>query len=1008
MINDNSFQASGMEPQLPKEESPSCEPVAGGPASGITAPLGEPETQSAGSAAPDQLPAGSPASSTPPTAAPSPAAKTVNLPSGRATIASTGISLTVNTAGGPQTVPLTNFGAEITREIIHDSAQGPVREYAVEVSIGGVKKTVTVGEREIEDPRVLMRKAGGPAVVFASKYSRELPNILRLTSSAQPMLVLHRTGWVDLEGQQVFAAGGGAIGETGVVPNVEVQLPPEAEKFELPAPPQGEARKNAIRSALQVLRLAPHRISYTLFAGIWRAALGKSDFSIWVVGPTGARKSELAAQVQQFFGRKLDARHLPLNWSCTENAMESLSNILADTVIVIDDFVRRGSHHDDIGLQSKAERILRGQGNCVGRMRCTTNGSLQQTRECRGLPVVTGEDVASGESLMGRTIVLGIQNSDVDLKELSVSQKLAAEGTYALAMAAFIRDLAVPGRREAALAEIERCKDEWRNKGAYSHPRAPDNLASLEGGMKQFLDFAHRCDAIDEAKHRELLHCLRAALQEVANAQLEDSECTDPTERFLCLIRSALQTGKAHVATLAGHAPTLPSAQAWGWEQSFQGGQASFCPQGTLVGWLSTDEKVAYLEINAVLAVVRANGDKSGESLLVTSKTLLKRLKGQGLIAQHDADRNTYKLTVNGSRVNTLAISADKLIDIDPAGPGPSGSPPDSDPDDGEKLPAELPSHAAAGAPATNNSALHSLGAASSAAGSIRKRVRRTSAIEWTHMTLNAIVGCSPVSTGCHNCYARVLHDKRHAIYLANNGRWSPNGRKMPLQYAQPFGVVQLIPERLAEPLSLKTPCRIFVNSLSDLYHKDVPEEFIQAHFEMMSKAPRHTFQVLTKRAARLLELSPRLDWLNNIWQGVSVESNQVFDRVDALRQTAAKVKWLSVEPLLGSVKGLNLDGIHWVVVGGESGGCARPMHPEWVRELRDNCLACGVPFFFKQWGNWAHESQMTPDNREKATKKPTHTWPDGTVSIEVGKEKAGRLLDGKLWDEYPTLSQKP
>ena len=191
-------------------------------------------------------------------------------------------------------------------------------------------------------------------------------------------------------------------------------------------------------------------------------------------------------------------------------------------------------------------------------------------------------------------------------------------------------------------------------------------------------------------------------------------------------------------------------------------------------------------------------------------------------------------------------------------------------------------------------------------------------------------------------------------------------------------GTVRTLPDRLDEPLHWRKPRRVFVNSLSDLFHKDMPEEFIAQVFGTMVKAHWHQFQVLTKRSSRLRALSAALPWPDNVWMGVSVENDQYLFRADDLRATGAKVKFLSLEPLLGPLPNLNLAGIDWVIVGGESGPKARRMKAEWARDIRDQCVAAGVPFFFKQFGCYDE------------------------TGVRVGKKKSGRLLDGRQWDEMP------
>ena len=228
--------------------------------------------------------------------------------------------------------------------------------------------------------------------------------------------------------------------------------------------------------------------------------------------------------------------------------------------------------------------------------------------------------------------------------------------------------------------------------------------------------------------------------------------------------------------------------------------------------------------------------------------------------------------------------------------------------------------------------------------------------IEWTEATWNPLTGCNKVSPGCKNCYAEKL-----SYRLQKMGQYNyRNGFALTLHH-----------QALEIPLKWKKPKLIFVNSMSDLFHKEVPVLFVQQVFAVMNQCPQHQFQILTKRADRLETLSKRVKWTNNIWMGVSVENNRYINRIDHLLNTKAKIKFLSLEPLLGPLKRLELKGIDWVIVGGESGPKARAIQPEWVLEIRDQCIAQKVPFFFKQWGG-------------------------------VRKHKTGRLLEGRTWNEMP------
>lgn len=306
--------------------------------------------------------------------------------------------------------------------------------------------------------------------------------------------------------------------------------------------------------------------------------------------------------------------------------------------------------------------------------------------------------------------------------------------------------------------------------------------------------------------------------------------------------------------------------------------------------------------------------------------------------------------------------------------------------------------------------------------------------IEWTDKTWNPVTGCTKVSQGCKHCYAERVFPRPYP------------GRK--------FTDVQCHPERLEQPLRWKKPARIFVNSMSDLFHEDVPDSFIDQVFAVMALASQHTFQVLTKRPRRMYEWMRNerslhvvlQHWKNdqagqniwpltNVWLGVSVENQETADeRIPWLLKTPAAVRFLSIEPLLSPVdlhrikdpkmSGITFDalskkggialldghGIDWVIVGGESGPDARPMHPDWARSIRDQCVAAGVPFFFKQWGNWAPMPRvdektwsLTTSIAHPGPKNPeTYTWPDGSYSANTGKKAAGRTLDSRVWDELP------
>ena len=242
-----------------------------------------------------------------------------------------------------------------------------------------------------------------------------------------------------------------------------------------------------------------------------------------------------------------------------------------------------------------------------------------------------------------------------------------------------------------------------------------------------------------------------------------------------------------------------------------------------------------------------------------------------------------------------------------------------------------------------------------------------TSPIEWTEATWNPVAGCTILSSGCTNCYAMRMAER---LNLMGQPKYAGLTRRSGGR-AKWTGQINLDEASLAMPMRWQRGRRIFVNSMSDLFHDDVPLNFIRKVFDVMIETPRHSYQLLTKRAERLESASAFLSWPANVWMGVSVESQDFVWRIDHLRRTPAALRFLSIEPLLGPIRDLDLNGIDWVIVGGESGPAARALDPAWVRDIRNQCIEAQVAFHFKQWGG-------------------------------TNKKKSGRLLDGRVWNEFP------
>ena len=246
------------------------------------------------------------------------------------------------------------------------------------------------------------------------------------------------------------------------------------------------------------------------------------------------------------------------------------------------------------------------------------------------------------------------------------------------------------------------------------------------------------------------------------------------------------------------------------------------------------------------------------------------------------------------------------------------------------------------------------------------------SSIEWTDATWNPVAGCTPISAGCKNCYAARMALRLSYMPAGTGKKYKGTASRTRGGLPVFTGKITLDRDSLDLPRSWKSPRQIFVNSMSDLFHEDVPLYYIKEIFDVMAECPHHTFQVLTKRPERAAEVSEDLHWPSNVWMGTSVEDVRVLSRVEALRRIPASVRFLSCEPLIGSLDGLSLEGVHWVIVGGESGPGSRPMEEKWVLEIKRLCALNRVPFFFKQWGG-------------------------------TNKKAAGRKLKGREWSEWPT-----
>ncbi len=439
---------------------------------------------------------------------------------------------------------------------------------------------------------------------------------------------------------------------------VRVRLTEPFTRFMLPSLTTKEELQKAVRASVKLLDLAPDTLTVPLFAGIWRVAAGGTDFSQFLIGPSGTFKTALAALIQQHWGAELDAQHLPAGWSSTANANEALSFLAKDTILVVDDFAPTGSPFDVQKMHREADRLLRGQGNQSGRGRMRADATLRPPKQPRGMILSTGEDVPRGLSLQARIFVHEVSPGMIGPKRLTRRQRDAGQGLYATALSGFVRWLA--RHYEWVSKElIPDLRPQFRDLASASeqHRRTPTTVAELYLGLNLFVRYAEACGALTGDEGYELLQRGWLALGEAAAAQASRQSASEPVQRFFDLLKAALAAGKAHVAGATGKCP--PHPEGWGWRRQGGGWQ----PRGDRVGWASGND--LFLEPEAAFKVVQEMGQAGGEPLAIGSRTLHKRLEEKKLLASTDKKRNrlVVRKTLERRRREVLHLRAGALWD---------------------------------------------------------------------------------------------------------------------------------------------------------------------------------------------------------------------------------------------------------------------------------------------------------------------------------------------------------
>jgi len=576
-----------------------------------------------------------------------------------------GIVWTRTTRDGDVETALTNFAATITADVTEDDGSGEVRrQFVISARQGQRLHTFQVPAAQFPSLNWAVENLGSSAVVSPGMGVRDHARaaIQMLSPDARQERVYTHTGWIDRDGEWLYLHAGGAIGPIGPVGDVSVRLQKPLDRYLLPDPPVGNDLGDAVRASLKMLSVTAAVVSVQIFATTFRPPLGQIDASTYLVGSSGVGKTELAALAQQHYGAGMDRTHLPGAWSSTANANEGASFAAKDALYVVDDFAPGGSSSDVQRFHRDADRLLRAQGNSTGRRRMRPDGSLAPSKDPRGMILSTGEDIPRGASLRARTFIVEVAANgagSLNWAVLSECQRDAADGKYAMAMAGYLQWLA-PRYEElqrTLRSRIARLREYARNGSG--HRRTPELVANLGLGLQAFLCFAVDSGAIMPDEADSLWARGWRALGEAASRQSVFQRDSDPAQRFVELLASALSSGRAHLAEpVNGHAP--PDADRWGWRQMGIGSgdnyREEWRPMGERIGWV--DAEGILLDPDASYAVAQRLAGDQGESVVVSPKTLHKRMHERGLLASVDDIRHrlTVRKTVLGERRYVLHL----------------------------------------------------------------------------------------------------------------------------------------------------------------------------------------------------------------------------------------------------------------------------------------------------------------------------------------------------------------
>jgi hypothetical protein len=585
--------------------------------------------------------------------------------------------LKVNKEKQPLPVRLCNFTAEIEREVVKADGLTTARHFTVSgrMETGNPLPTIDVPASEFDRLDWLATEWGAsPQIFVGSRYRDHVAAAIKERSDPELVQLCQHTGWAKFDDELLYLTASGGIGTEGLNEEARCELQGSLADFSLPAPV--DPRTLGLADLLGAFRdVQKDGVGLVLLGGVMRATLCHfmpATLSIYLQGTTGTFKSAFAGVLQGFWGIKFDGANLPANWSSTGNALEKTAFLAKDALLIVDDFVARGTRYEVAKTHANAERLLRAQGNQAGRSRMTSKAELRNAFHPRGIILATGEDIPNGHSLQARLVIVNVARGAIDTTVLSGLQKLARDGALAKVMASFVRWLAMESKQNTLLECIDMALEiDRENIGASGHARTQDNLANLLMGLRVFLDFADDAGEVSPQVTQGFMDVATDAACALAELQAAiDREASD-AQRFVELIRAAVSSGKAHIERSDGGQPNNPRALGWREvDMGMKNGPRAEA-MGTRIGWVDGEELC--IDPTASLSVIKALASGLDNHLGSSERAIAKSLREAGLLSRCDKGRNTTKVSVLGARRSVYVFRMADIFDLDSASASPIG-----------------------------------------------------------------------------------------------------------------------------------------------------------------------------------------------------------------------------------------------------------------------------------------------------------------------------------------------